>query len=33
MGTKNEEMLPNANKIVALLKRWLLGTHQYYDSH
>jgi transposase-like protein len=29
----NEEMLPNVHRIAALLKRWLLGTHQNYASH
>ncbi len=28
-----EEMLPNAHRVAALLKRWLLGTHQNFVSH
>jgi len=32
IATNNEEMLPNAHRIAALLKRWLLGTHQNYTS-
>jgi transposase-like protein len=31
-ATNNEEMLPNVHRIAALLKRWLLGTHQNYTS-
>jgi transposase-like protein len=31
--TTDEEMLPNVHRIAALLKRWLLGTHQNYTSH
>lgn len=33
IATNNEEMLPNVHRIAALLKRWLLGTHQNYTSH
>jgi transposase-like protein len=33
IATNNDEMLPNAHRIAALLKRWLLGTHQNYTSH
>ena len=33
LATKNEEMLPNVHRIAALLKKWLLGTHQNYTSH
>jgi transposase-like protein len=29
---ENEEMLPHLHRIAALLKRWLLGTHQNYVS-
>jgi len=29
---ENEEILPNVHRIAALLKRWLLGTHQTYKS-
>jgi transposase-like protein len=29
---KEEESLPNVHRIAALLKRWLLGTHQNYAS-
>jgi len=32
-ATTDEEMLPNVHRIAALLKRWLLGTHQNYTSH
>jgi hypothetical protein len=32
IATNNEEMLPNVHRIVSLLKRWLLGTHQNYTS-
>lgn len=28
----NEEILPNVHRVAALLKRWLLGTHQNYAS-
>ena len=27
---QDEEVLPNVHRIAALLKRWLLGTHQSY---
>ena len=33
IATNDEEMLPNVNRVAALLKRWLLGTHQNYTSH
>lgn len=29
---ENEEMLPNVHRIAALLKRWLIGTHQNYAT-
>jgi transposase-like protein len=32
LATNGEEMLPNVHRIAALLKRWLLGTHQNYTS-
>lgn len=32
VAVNDEEMLPNAHRIAALLKRWLLGTHQNYVS-
>jgi transposase-like protein len=32
IASNNEEMLPNVHRIAALLKRWLLGTHQNYTS-
>jgi len=32
IATNDEEMLPNVHRIAALLKRWLLGTHQNYTS-
>jgi transposase-like protein len=32
LASNNEEMLPNVHRIAALLKRWLLGTHQNYTS-
>ncbi|MDZ7606450.1 MAG: IS1595 family transposase [Cyclobacteriaceae bacterium] len=32
IASHNEEMLPNVQRIAALLKRWLLGTHQNYTS-
>lgn len=32
IATNNEEMLPNVHRIAALLKSWLLGTHQNYTS-
>jgi transposase-like protein len=32
IALNNEEMLPNVHSIAALLKRWLLGTHQNYTS-
>jgi transposase-like protein len=32
VAVNDEEMLPNAHRIAALLKRWLLGTHQNYAS-
>ena len=30
-----EEILPNVHRVAALLKRWLLGTHQHFclDGH
>ncbi|MCH7656956.1 MAG: IS1595 family transposase [Bacteroidetes bacterium] len=28
----DEEMLPNANRVASLLKRWLIGTHQNFTS-
>lgn len=28
----DEEILPNAHRVAALLKRWLIGTHQNYTS-
>ncbi len=30
--SRDEEMLPNVHRIAALLKRWLLGTHQNYTT-
>lgn len=32
VATNDEEMLPNAHRVAALLKRWLLGTHQNFTS-
>jgi transposase-like protein len=32
IATTQDEMLPNVHRIAALLKRWLLGTHQNYTS-
>lgn len=32
VAVNDEEMLPNVHRIAALLKRWLLGTHQNYAS-
>jgi transposase-like protein len=32
IAIRDEEMLPNAHRVAALLKRWLLGTHQNYTS-
>jgi transposase-like protein len=32
IASNSEEMLPNVHRIAALLKRWLLGTHQNYTS-
>jgi transposase-like protein len=32
IATDDDEMLPNAHRVAALLKRWLLGTHQNYVS-
>ncbi len=32
IASTDEEMLPNVHRIAALLKRWLLGTHQNYTS-
>jgi transposase-like protein len=32
IASNDEEMLPNVHRIAALLKRWLLGTHQNYTS-
>lgn len=32
IASNNEEMLPNVHRIAALLKKWLLGTHQNYTS-
>ena len=32
VATNNEEMLSNAHRVAALLKRWLLGTHQNFTS-
>lgn len=32
VAVKNKELLPNVHRIAALLKRWLLGTHQNYVS-
>lgn len=33
LATTEEEMLPNVHRVAALLKRWLLGTHQNYTSN
>ena len=32
MAINDDEMLPNVHRVAALLKRWLLGTHQNYAS-
>jgi transposase-like protein len=32
IATTEEEMLPNVHRVAALLKRWLLGTHQNFVS-
>ncbi len=32
VAVNDKEMLPNVHRIAALLKRWLLGTHQNYAS-
>jgi transposase-like protein len=32
MAMNDDEMLPNVHRVAALLKRWLLGTHQNYAS-
>ena len=31
--SNDEEILPNAHRVAALLKRWLIGTHQNYTSN
>jgi transposase-like protein len=33
VAINDDEMLPNVHRVAALLKRWLLGTHQNYASY